>query len=114
MRKAMPRRPTRQYRLIADHGCSPVWQRRGRHWLNVDVPTLGISSSLARQLSRWVARFEATYNRRRPEASGFRSAALARAFDEEGQHLAFALEAELGAARVAYLLRGDVARRRRP
>ena len=109
----MPRRPTRQFRLIADHGCSPVWQRRGKVFVNVGLGSLGLSPSLARRLARWVARFESTYNRRRPEASGFRSAILAQAFDDEGRGLAQALELELGDARVTYLLRGRVARRRR-
>jgi hypothetical protein len=96
--------------LSADHGCSPIWELRGRDYVNVDLDTLELSPELTAGLDHWIATFEATYQRDQPEASGFTTEDAARAFDEEGQRLANALEIELGDARVIYLLRGRAKR----
>lgn len=100
----------RIFRLSADHGCSPIWELRGRDYVNIDLDALELSPELAARLAHWMATFEATYQRDQPENSGFSSEDSANDFDEKGRRLADALEVELGDARVIYLLRGRVKR----
>jgi hypothetical protein len=104
----MQHRDPKTYRLSADYGCSPVWERQGRDYVNVDIATLDLPPMLLARLKRWIVRFEATYDAEQPERSGFAKDELAQAFDDEGRDLASALESYLGDATVHYLLCGRV------
>ena len=97
------------YRLCADHGCFPLWERVGDDYENRNPATLPLSPELLRRLARWATQFEATADLGHPSLSGFANELEALAFDSEGRALAEALERELEDSSVEYLLRGRVA-----
>lgn len=99
------------YRLNADYGCFPLWERQGTEYANLDPSALAISRRLRARLQRWTARFESTFDPACPEQSGFSSEALAQAFDAQGRLIADALRDELAPASVEFLLCGRVARK---
>jgi len=97
------------YRLCADHGCFPLWERVGDGYENRNPAELPLSPELLRRLARWAALFETTADLGHPSLSGFPNELAALAFDTEGRVLAEQIERELEDSSVEYLLRGRVA-----
>ena len=93
----------RQFKLMPDYGCYPVWETRGDEYENMDPDTLPISETLATELTSWAAQFDATLNQRDPVSSGFASKAEECAFDMHGRSLWAELRKELPDADISYL-----------
>jgi hypothetical protein len=100
---------TRQFQVLVDYECFPVWRPEPASVENVDPATLPISQELAAALMRWAEEFDATLNREYPPDSGFPLERDRRAFLERGRHLAGRLARELGpGSRVTYQGDGSI------
>lgn len=86
-----------KYRLAADYECSPVWKGDGLEFRNIDPASLPVPPSIAEAIIAWSRRYDATYNRADPAASGFSSPAEEEEFDAEGRRLWTTMEECLGA-----------------
>ena len=82
---------TRELRLAADFGASPLWTWEG----NIRVEDLPLSPRLAAELRRWADEFDATTPRgRRMKRGGH----VPTDWTERGRRLARDLQAEVGDA----------------
>jgi hypothetical protein len=94
----------RSIKIMADYDCHPIWWDSAHpEWHNtgngalgdIDPATIGVSSRLAGDLSRWAEQFNAILNRADPTGSGFPSAQHEQAFHEQGRLLARRVQEEL-------------------
>ncbi|MAK61695.1 MAG: hypothetical protein CMK09_12005 [Ponticaulis sp.] len=92
----------RQFKLMPDYGCHPVWETTDGEYENIDPDSLPISPKLATELTVWAARFDASLNQRDPVSSGFSSNSSARGFDQDGRRLWTELCLELPDAEISY------------
>lgn len=85
-----------QIQLHADYECHPTWASEEVGLRNFDPAELPIPAPLANAIRAWAARYEATYLRMDPLASGFASVQEEEAFDRDGWTLFAELQRALG------------------
>lgn len=81
-------------KLMPEYECHPIWD--GTPSRNVSLDELSISNQLRIAVLEWNRRFQGTFDRQNPLASGFRTASAVAAFNEEGKDFAIRLGSELG------------------
>lgn len=82
------------FKLMPEYECHPIWD--GTPSKNVSLDELSISDQLRIAVLEWNRRFQATFDRQNPIASGFATLTETAAFNEEGKNLAIRLSSELG------------------
>lgn len=83
-------------KLMPDYGCFPLWEASPDAVGNIDPNTLPLSASLAFELEKWAAQFDATLNLEDPLESGFTSSEQERDFTDAGRQLCIEMQKELG------------------
>ena len=81
-------------KLMAEYECHPIWD--GTPSRNVSLDELSISDQLRMAVREWNSRFQGTFDRQNPMASGFATSTESEAFNEDGRILAIHLSRELG------------------
>ena len=92
----------RQFKLMADYECWPIWETSEGQYCNVDPAVLGLSERLIDRIEAWADLYDTTYNKENPAQSGFMSTDAQSQFEHEGLAIWWALQAALPEAEVSY------------
>jgi hypothetical protein len=83
-------------KLMAEYGCSPIWDITENISKNILPENLSISKNLKLDIIKWADMFEQTLNKKYPPDSGFKSLEELNSFEEKAKELIKNLKNELG------------------